>query len=190
MARIYLIRHGRPASTWGDAADADPGLDEAGRTQAAAASAALMALPAEDRPRLVVSSPLRRCRETAAPFARALGLEARIEPLVGEIPTPAALTPAERGPWLRTAFAGRWADIEGDLDYEAWRAAATRAVAALPAAAIFSHFVAINAVVSSVEGDARVLAFQPDHASITVLEADGERLRLISRGREAETKVL
>ena len=29
MARLYLIRHGRPSSTWGGHDD-DPGLDEAG----------------------------------------------------------------------------------------------------------------------------------------------------------------
>ncbi|HEX5776589.1 MAG TPA: phosphoglycerate mutase family protein, partial [Caulobacteraceae bacterium] len=71
MARIYMIRHGRPASTWGGG-DLDPGLDEAGRTQAEQVAEALLAQP--EPPHRIVSSPLRRCRETAEPLARALGV--------------------------------------------------------------------------------------------------------------------
>lgn len=190
MTRIYMIRHGKPASTWGDAGDADPGLDEAGRRQAEAARDALLALPPEARPKRVVSSPLRRCRETAGPLAEALGVEVEIDPGVGEIPTPKALSPEERGPWLRAAFAGRWDQIQGDLDYEAWRRAVTEAAASRPRAAVFSHFVAINAVVSSLRRQPEVLAFQPDHASITTLALDDGRLSLIEQGREAATRVL
>jgi hypothetical protein len=39
-------------------------------------------------------------------------------------------------------------------------------------------------------GDDRVLAFRPDHASITVLETDGVGLVLVEKGREAVTGVL
>jgi hypothetical protein len=35
-----------------------------------------------------------------------------------------------------------------------------------------------------------VLAFRPDHASITVLETDGTGLTLVTKGREATTGVL
>ncbi|WP_308238452.1 hypothetical protein [Phenylobacterium sp. J367] len=55
---------------------------------------------------------------------------------------------------------------------------------------MFSHYVAINAVVSALAGDPRVLHFRPDHTSITVLETDGERLTLVAKGREATTGVL
>ena len=34
--------------------------------------------------------------------------------------------------WLRKAFAGAWAEIQGDLDYETWRRAVAAAVAAGP----------------------------------------------------------
>ena len=56
---------------------------------------------------------------------------------------------------------------------------------------MFSHYVAINAVVSPADrATTRVLAFRPDHASITVLETDGGELPLIEKGREAVTGVL
>jgi len=189
MPRLYLIRHGKPAAVWGGDDD-DPGLDEAGRAQAAAARDWLLALAPDERPRCVVSSPMRRCRETAEPTARALGVEIEIDARVGEIPTPAALAVEERGPWLRKSFAGTWADIEGDLDYDAWRREITASLASRARTAVFSHYVAANAVVSQLLGEAKVLAFRPDHASITVLETDGETLTLVEKGREATTGVL
>ncbi|ATQ43144.1 histidine phosphatase family protein [Caulobacter mirabilis] len=188
--RVYMIRHGKPSSTWGDADD-DPGLDEAGLAQARAAADALLALPEGERPTRVVSSPLRRCRETAAPFAAALGVEVVVDPRVGEIPTPTAVAPADRSAWLRDAFAGRWGEIVGDLDYDAWRRSVASAVAGYAGAAVFSHYVAINAAVSTAEGHDLVMGFRPDHCSIQTFEADGEgALILIARGREAATQVL
>jgi broad specificity phosphatase PhoE len=191
MTRVYLIRHGKPRSAWGDeGADPDPGLDDVGQTQAQAASDWLVALPAEHRPTHVLTSPLKRCRETALPFALALDVEPRVERLVAEIPTPSGLSEAERGPWLRTAFQQTWAEVPGDIDYADWRTRVARAVAGHGSAAIFTHFVAINAAVSAATGDERVLSFRPDHASITVFDSDGETLTLVEKGREAETGVL
>jgi broad specificity phosphatase PhoE len=189
MARLYLIRHGKPSATWGGDDD-DPGLDETGQAQARAARDWLMALPAHERPTKVVSSPLRRCRETAEPTARALGVEIEVDARVGEIPTPMGLSADERGPWLREAFAGTWAGVKGDRDYDAWRREITASLAARADTAVFSHYVATNAVVSQLLGDPKVLAFRPDHTSITILETDGETLTLVEKGREATTGVL
>ena len=186
--RLYLIRHGRPAAGWGE--DDDPGLDEQGRAQAEAVARRLMELPAEARPLRVVSSPLRRCRETAAPFARTLGVEVEIDPAVGEIPTPARLSHAERPAWLREAMGGEWSQIQGDIDYEAWRRAVVSALQTRARTAVFSHFVAINAAVSKLEGTDVVVAFRPDHTSVTTLESRDGALVLVERGREAATQVL
>lgn len=189
MARLYLIRHGKPSATWGGDDD-DPGLDESGKAQAVAARDWLMALPAGERISRVVSSPLRRCRETAQPTADALGVKLEIDARVGEIPTPKSIPLAERGAWLRDAFGGTWAGIRGDLDYDQWRKDICAALLPRSGTAVFSHYVATNAVVSLLLGDPRVVAFRPDHASITVLETDGQKLRLIKKGREATTGVL
>lgn len=189
MSRLFLIRHGKPAATWGEA-DEDPGLDATGLAQAEAARDALMALPPEHRPTRVVSSPLRRCRETAMPTAAALGVEIEIDPSVGEIPTPKSLTAEARPAWLREVFQGRWADAKGDLDYDVWRREVAASLAPRGGAAVFSHYVAINAVMSLLADDDRVLVFRPDHASISALETDGASLTLVERGREASTGVL
>jgi broad specificity phosphatase PhoE len=190
MTRTYMIRHGKPSATWGEEADPDPGLDAAGRAQAERAADALMALPPGQRPNRVFSSPLRRCRETAQPFADRLGVPIEIDPAIGEIPSPKALSDAERGPWLRAAFEQPWAEVKGDIDYAAWRTAVGAAVIAKAGAAVFSHFVAINAAVSCVTSEETVLTFRPDHASITVFEVEDGKLALVERGPEAATQVL
>lgn len=184
-----MIRHGRPASTWGGA-DEDPGLDAEGRAQAEAVAREILALPDSERPNRVVSSPLRRCRETAQPLADALGVEVQIDPRVGEIPTPKALAAAERPDWLRQAFGGRWDEVVGDLDYMAWTRSVAGALAEQGGAAVFSHFVALNAAISVATGDPKVAAFRPDHCSLTVFEIDGDRLILARKGREAHSQVL
>jgi broad specificity phosphatase PhoE len=190
MTRVYMIRHGKPSSTWGEDADPDPGLDDAGKAQAEKAADALMALAPEHRPTRVFSSPLRRCRETAMPFAARLGVPVEIDPRVGEIPSPKALSDAERGPWLQHAFTQQWAEVEGDIDYDDWRRSVAAAVAEKAGAAVFSHYVAINAAVSCTEGTNAVLSFRPDHASISVFTVEAGGLRLLEKGPEAATQVL
>lgn len=147
-------------------------------------------LPAVNRPAQIASSPLKRCRETAAPLASNLDLAVEIALEVGEIPTPRRLAASERPAWLRAALSGAWSEIRGDLDYEVWRRAVADAVSQRPQTAIFSHFVAINAVVSLLEGSDRVTVFRPDHASVTVLEVEGGKLSLVARGDQAVTGVL
>ena len=187
--RTYMIRHGKPSATWGDDDD-DPGLDATGQAQAEAIAQVLIKLPEHARPTSVVSSPLRRCRETAEPFARLLGVDLTIDPRVGEIPTPKAVSQADRGVWLREAFAGKWSDIRGDLDYDVWRREVAEAVAAHAGAAVFSHFVAINGAVTVAGGGDMVMGFRPDHVSMQVFEVADGRLILVAKGREASTQVL
>ena len=190
MSRVYLIRHAKPSATWGGDDD-DPGLDAQGRLQAAeGARTRCWRCRPDQRPTRVVSSPLRRCQETARPFAQAIGVTVEIDPAVGEIPTPSALSPEDRGPWLRAAFVGDWADIKGDLDYDAWRRAALKAVASRENAAVFSHFVAINAVLTALANEPQVITLRPDHASISVFELTGGVLSVVERGPEAQTQVL
>jgi broad specificity phosphatase PhoE len=187
--RVYLIRHGKPAATWGDEDD-DPGLDDTGRAQAVAVAERLLGLPEPERPVAVVSSPLRRCRETAQPLAERLGVTAEIDPAIGEIPTPRALTLAERPAWLREAFTGSWGAIKGDIDYEHWRRAVAQALLGRAGVAVFSHFVAINAAVSVARSREEVIGFRPDHTSVTVLDVTNGKLTLVALGGEAVTGVL
>ncbi|HYW92258.1 MAG TPA: histidine phosphatase family protein [Gammaproteobacteria bacterium] len=182
MARIYLVRHGRAAGDWGSARD--PGLDAGGREQARDAARRLHELG----PLSVVSSPLARARETADALAGRWRAPVRIEPRVGEIPSPEPGL-AERARWLRRVMAGRWRDLDACL--HRWREDVVAALTELAEdTVVFSHFVAINAAVGVATGDDRVVVFRPDNASVTVLENSARSLTLVEKGREADTRVV
>src|SRR3990167_1019379 len=182
MVRLYLVRHGRAAASFAEARD--PVLAPEGRAQAEA----LAGRPPPPGPLPIVTSPLRRTRETAAPLERRWGRAARVEPAVAEIP---ACEPdlARRGEGLRGIMTARWSALEADL--AAWRGAVLAALGAIPeTTVVVTHFVAINVAVGAALGDDRLLVFSPDHCSVTVLEVEAAGLRLVERGAEGATRVL
>jgi broad specificity phosphatase PhoE len=190
MPKLYLVRHAKPAATWSE--DPDPGLDSIGVSQAERTAHALQArTPALP----ILTSPLRRCRETAVPLERAWQRRAEIFMPVAEIPSP-PLPLHERHTWLRQAMQGTWAQMQqnapaGSPDFLAWRANVIDSVQQLAApAVIYTHYIAINVVVGAARGSDNVVCFRPDHASVTVVETDTNGIRLIELGAEAETLVL
>lgn len=94
---LLLLRHGETALTpekrISGSGGSDPALSEAGRRQAEAAGRMLVARGAV---RAVVSSPLRRARQTAETAARRLGLEVQVDE---------GLTEADFGAWEGLTFA-------------------------------------------------------------------------------------
>jgi broad specificity phosphatase PhoE len=183
MARLYLIRHGEPTATWGGG-DADPGLTDLGRQQARTAADRLRELA----PPHIVSSPLRRAVETAAPLAEMLLLSPVIAREVAEIPTPAQLGLDRRADWLREVMTREWNRVDADL--QRWRDDMIGYLIGLKSdTAVFSHFVAINVALGAAIGDDRVVCFKPAHASITIVETKGRVISLVEPGETAETTV-
>ena len=182
MTRLFLIRHGEPEAAWGGAVD-DPGLSEAGRTQAEAAAATL-----NTRGDLhIISSPMRRCMETAAPYAQLRGLTPATDPRVSEVATPAGAT--DRRAWLLSNFpwqggpARAWGDLSPEL--AAWRAQMLGCVVALDRdCAVFTHFIAINVIVGAALGRNETIVCKPGYASITELAVEGGTLRVVHLGDE------
>lgn len=180
--RLYLVRHGRP--TGGFAEVVDPGLDEVGTAQAETVAQELAALG----PLSIITSPLKRARETAAPLARLWRTTAQVEPAVAEIPTPGADPPA-RAAWLREIMHGRWTDLAEQ--HWQWRRRVIDTLVALPQSTVVTtHFIAINVAVGAATEDDRIICCEPDHCSCTVLEVRDGRLHMISLGRQRETKIL
>jgi len=81
---LLFLRHGRTADNvarrFSGPHGADPGLDDVGRHQAAVVAAAL----GDARVDAVVSSPLRRARETAEVIGAALGLGVVVDPALAD----------------------------------------------------------------------------------------------------------
>jgi len=182
MPRILMVRHGEAAAGWGD--DPDPGLSPKGWTQALEAAGRLHPL----KPASLVTSPLRRCRETAQVLADICNLEPVVDATVGEVNAPPGTTLDQRPAWLRKIFQGTWS--ETDPRTRAWKDQVIATLVALKQdTVVFSHFVATNAAVGAATGDDRVVCFRPDNCSITVFESDGLALTLIEKGHEADTRV-
>jgi broad specificity phosphatase PhoE len=183
MPKIYMVRHGKAESGFGESMD--PGLDALGRDQAVKVADELSTLgPIE-----ILSSPLARAQQTAAPLAKLWKLAPDIETAVAEIPSPKGLTLEGRSQWLRKLMEGSWRDVSPDL--AEWREHCIATVTALPQdTVIFSHYVAINVIMGAATNDDRLVAFSPDNCSVTVFETDGKTLRLVQKGKEASlTKV-
>ena len=182
MPRLYLVRHGRAAATFAEAAD--PGLDAVGHAQAEAVAEHLAPIG----PIAMLSSPLKRTRETSGPLAKRWQRPVPIEPAVAEIPSPDGMSLAERAVWLRGFMEGSWRDASRELAQ--WREEAIAALAVIKEdTVVFSHFIAINVAAGAAENDNRVILFRPDNCSVTLVDVDNGRLKLVERGREAETKV-
>ncbi|MEU9316744.1 bifunctional RNase H/acid phosphatase [Streptomyces sp. NPDC048295] len=113
-ATFVLLRHGETALTpekrFSGSGGSDPELSAAGRHQAERIAQSLAARGTIEE---IVSSPLRRCRETAAAVAARLGLEVRIED---------GLRETDFGAWEGLTFAEVRERHGSDLD--AWLASA------------------------------------------------------------------
>lgn len=182
MTRVYLVRHGRAAAGWDT--DMDPGLDELGREQSMGAARRLSPLG----PLAVVSSPLLRCQQTAFPLATAWRAEVAVEARVAEIPSPPGVAMADRVEWLRAAMGGTWAAL--GPEYVAFRDQVVAAIAGLAAdTVVFSHFVAINAVIGAALGDDRLVIRSLDNCSVTVVDVVDGALQLVEGGHEADTLI-
>jgi broad specificity phosphatase PhoE len=182
MARLVLVRHGRASAGWD--VHPDPGLDDLGRAQAAEVAEQL----AGDGPRPIVTSPLLRCRETAAPLAARWNVEAVVDDAVAEIPTPLGVPMAERVGWLRNAMGATWSDLGSR--YTDWRDALVARLQSFEHdAVIFSHFVAINAAIGAASGHDLVVIRSLDNCSRTVIETTSDGLVLVEGGHEADTLI-
>lgn len=116
-ATFVLLRHGETALTpekrFSGSGGTDPDLSATGREQAAHAAEAFAARGTVQE---IVSSPLRRCRETAGAVAARLGLEVRIED---------GLRETDFGAWEGLTFGEVKERYGADLD--AWLASAKAA---------------------------------------------------------------
>lgn len=193
MTKIYFVRHGQAATGWGGAAD--PELAEIGHVQAQKVANEI-ATHLDGQTAKILTSPLLRCQDTAAPLAAKWGVEVIIEPRVRELPSPMSDLTA-RTDWLKRVMQGTWNELDNDhqsqgTDFPAWRTGIIQALhdqVSEPAVIIFSHFIAINVAYSEACKTEKVVGFQPDNCSVSIFETDGATLTCIETGRDAKTVV-
>lgn len=178
---ILLIRHGEAAASWDTALD--PPLSPAGQQQAAALVSTLGGLT----PRRLLSSPLQRAQDTAAPLAARWGRLPEIEDGIRELPSSVPMP--QRREWLKTVMLKRWSEVDPAL--VAWRERVWQAVSGCREDSIlFTHFMVINAVVGRALGDERLVVFEPDYCSVTRLSLTAGGCELLELGKSRATLVL
>ncbi|MDZ7678194.1 MAG: histidine phosphatase family protein [Acidimicrobiales bacterium] len=182
MPRLYLVRHGTASAGFG--ADRDPGLDQLGRAEAEAVADVL----APVGPLPVRVSPLRRCRETAAPLQQRWDTEPVIEPAIAEVATPTDELDG-RAEWLRRALGSTWDRLEPGP--QAWRQQMLDTVAAIDTdTVLITHFVVINAVIGAATGDDRVLIERLANGSVTTVDHGPGGFELVTAGVVGTSEVL
>jgi len=187
MTVLYLVRHAKPAATWGEATD--PGLDAQGAVQAEQRAVDLKTRLA---PLRLYTSPLRRCVETARPLAALWKVEAAILSPVAEIPSP-PLQSADRQTWLAQVSRGTWQELQanapsGSPDFLAWRSTLLTTLCNTTSdSVIYTHYIAINVAVGAAQEHDRVLSFRPGHASVTTLEVTNGRIAIRELGAEGSS---
>jgi len=181
--RLHLVRHGRASAGWDTALD--PGLDELGVEQSRAVAAQLAPLGK----RKIITSPLLRCQQTSLPLCEAWSTTAEINDAVAEIPSPQGAAMGERTEWLRAAMSGTWAALGPRYtDFRDELVAYVRGIET--DVVVFSHFIAINAVIGAALGDDRLVIRSLDNCSVTVVNVgDDGVLTLVEGGREADTLI-
>jgi 2,3-bisphosphoglycerate-dependent phosphoglycerate mutase len=182
---LLLIRHAEPVRVVEADAPADPPLRDRGRRQAERLAAWL----ADEDLDGIVSSPMRRARETAEPVAAAHRLEVVIDNELAEFDRegtsyiPYEELKATRDPRFLAMTEGRLEDY--DVDPEVFRAgvvtAIERVIVANPSrkVAVVCHGGVINAYTAHVAGVERLMWFETEYASISRVAASSRGPRSI-----------
>jgi hypothetical protein len=112
-----------------------------------------------------------------------------VDDRVAEIPSQ-GMTLAERGEWLKALTKKHWSELDDEV-IASWRRTAIESLLQISQDTIVvSHFMVINAVVSWVTDDERVVCCQPMQGSRTTLERAGEALRVVEVGAQGASTVL
>jgi probable phosphoglycerate mutase len=177
---LVLVRHAQPVRV--DEGDvpgaADPGLSEQGHRQAQRLAEWLAA----ESPDAVVTSPLRRARETAAPVADAVGAAVQVDAGITEYDATAGsyipiedLRAAKDERWYAT-IEGRWADA-GGVDPAVFQQQVVPAMHAIierfrgRRVVVVTHGGVLNVFLAEVLGTATLLFFHPEYTSISRVHA-------------------
>ena len=174
--QLWLIRHALPVRVEDAPGAADPELSADGRTQAQRLADWL----SEERIDAVWTSPLRRARETAAPLARALGVEPVVDDDLAEFDRdadfyiPLEELKAEGDPRYQELVDGTWASDDQGRDFgRRLLDAMNRAITAHPGGdvAVVCHGGVINVYLAHVLGLTDAMFFHPDYTGISRVKA-------------------
>ncbi len=181
-----MIRHGLPVRIDGGDGPADPGLAPDGVHQAER----LAAHWAPHGPDAVYASPMRRARETAAPLATAIGVEAVCDEGLKEFDAhldfyvPIEELRADEGRWQQ--LVEEWLSPEAETARQTFRDDVVTTVDAIierhrgQRVAVVCHGGVINAYVSRLLALPGTMFFEPAYTSVSRVLAGSSHKQLVS----------
>jgi broad specificity phosphatase PhoE len=190
---LLLIRHAEPVriASGETSGPADPGLTARGADQARRLAAWL----ATEHVDAIVTSPLRRARETATPLADTLGIEPTVVEGISEYDAhsdeyiPIEELRALKDDRWQATIEGRWTDV-GGVDPAEFQAQVVPAIDELIArhagrtVAAFSHGGVVNVYLAHLLGIDRLLWFHPEYTSISRVHAARTGVRSVATVNE------
>lgn len=182
MTRLYVIRNARTEDGVGFIEN--PGLDDIGMLQADGVADLLSSQDVMP----IYSSPQRRAQETAQPLARRWLTTTIIDESLTLMPLPGT-NGSTNTLWLKQFMNGTW---QGAQPFQqAWRTTCLSRLRGLQRdSVIVTHYIVVNMIVGAATNDNRTTVFQPDNASITILDVEDGALKLVELGRQAATRAL
>ncbi len=193
MTLLYLIRHGHVSVQ--DPDHPDPELDALGLHQAQDLAARLSSQCA---PLPILSSPLRRCQQTAAALADQWSMPVMVDARLTEVPSPMPPSSA-RSAWLHDMLTGTWSDMarRGDqlepgyaTRLMEWQTRLLDVIDDTQTDSLLcTHFFAVNWLNAVAQGNDQVAIALPDHASITLFRRQGHQLILLCAENDITTNI-
>jgi len=172
--KIIFIRHGEAANAYGD--HEDPGLSEKGLSQAKNLLNHKKLSDLKDFS--LISSPKSRARETADPLARKFNKDIVLDNTFIEIPSK-NIALNQKHNWLKKIL-----KTEKDSLPEYIRTWSDQIFNKLTFiqndSVIFTHFMVMNSIVSSLLKSETLLSFYPDYASLLEIIVDNKKIKSFS----------
>ena len=178
---LLLVRHGEAAESWGK--HPDPGLSELGIKQSDSLVNNKMLGLLDSYS--FVSSPKLRAKMTAEPLIKKLNKELIINDAYSEIPSN-DIDNSQKKAWLTDLMNTEISDLPDSVVN--WRDNIIKdSLNISQNTIIFTHFMVINALVSSYLKNNALMYFYPNYVSLTKITFENKELKSISLGDEKKT---
>lgn len=180
---LLLVRHGEASASWGD--HIDPGLSKNGLKQA---NNLIQFFSNEDLSSFdFFSSPKARAIETSTPLAKSYKKHVIVNKRFSEIPSENIPNNKKQG-WLKEIMLQDQSALP--VMVKDWREKIFEELFLIKNnAIIFSHFMVINAITSSILNSPNLLYFYPDYTSCTKIIFENNEIKEIVLGDDKKTLI-
>lgn len=171
---LYLVRHGKTGKSW------DPKLDMPLNSEGNDQSLKLALLLKDEKRLPILSSPLKRSKQSADPLSTFWNIPCEIDDRFGEIPfcNEDDIEPMD---WLKSIMTKKWSQLPAHLN--SWKANVGQAVCLIQEPSIiFTHYLTIAAIYSELMGVDMVDSFQSKNCQLVKLERFSEEWRFDNLG--------